>query len=99
MIDQKKLETCPVCGGGVVAWCSKKRLNENFVVDRCKKCGFAFVNPRPSLEYLKKFYKEDVHHSKESDFSETPSVSLVLKKEEEYPNSTLDARRIITVLR
>jgi 2-polyprenyl-3-methyl-5-hydroxy-6-metoxy-1,4-benzoquinol methylase len=53
------------------------------------------VNPRPTLEALRKYYAASGHGA---DPART-SVDAVLAREVEYPNSTLDAKRIVNVSR
>ena len=54
--DVTQMDACPVCGSSVGAWRSKETPYGVFLIDRCSGCGFAFVNPRPSLDYLIEFY-------------------------------------------
>jgi 2-polyprenyl-3-methyl-5-hydroxy-6-metoxy-1,4-benzoquinol methylase len=90
---------CPVCGGGVVLWRAKITAAGHFQIDRCGSCGYAFVNPRPSLEYLMHFYGSSGHHIG-GEPSEVPATTAkeVLQREAQYPNSTLDARRIVRTI-
>ncbi|MFH1190118.1 MAG: class I SAM-dependent methyltransferase [Candidatus Omnitrophota bacterium] len=66
-IDEKsvRLETvdCQLCGGDDLAFLLsasniKQRCNRMYDVVRCKRCGLAFLNPRPVKESLVKYYLE-----------------------------------------
>lgn len=40
----------------------KLYVKDSFNIVRCRKCGLVYVNPRPTLEELKEFYKEKDAH-------------------------------------
>ena len=72
---------------------------KDYRIDICDNCSYAFVNPRPSFEFLMKFYAEN-GHSDGGDIREILDFDQVLVSEKSSPNSTLDAARIVgTVLR
>ncbi len=49
-------ESCPLCAGVIFAWGTKERGGRVYQYDRCRSCGFVFVNPRPSVEALSRHY-------------------------------------------
>lgn len=65
--------------------------NETYTIDRCPECGYGFVNPRPSLDFLKAHYAGGGHGI--SSGSLTPES--VIAAETNDPNSTIDAKRMI----
>lgn len=87
------LGACPVCWSGVAPWRSKTTQHGNFAIVRCVACGFAFVHPRPSLEFLNAFYAKDGQGS-----ASLQSVEEVLRSEQDYPNSTVDAKRMLDTI-
>ncbi len=36
---------CAICNSAIAAWRSKPTTHGTFAIDRCRQCGFAFVNP------------------------------------------------------
>lgn len=64
--------TCPICSteeSGAVFYTHDYRYrvsNERFMVVRCKKCGLLYLNPRPSLKSISKFYAQDFHRPESS---------------------------------
>ena len=47
------LDCCPVCSSDFRHWKTKTTFFGDFNIVLCNGCGFAFVNPRPTLEYLR----------------------------------------------
>jgi SAM-dependent methyltransferase len=47
---------CPLCGGEISPWASKSRGGNLYHYDRCRRCDFVFVNPRPTLAALADYY-------------------------------------------
>ena len=94
-IAATKLNECPVCEGPARPWRIKSSSLGEFPIETCAECGFGFVNPRPSSEYLMNFYAVSGHAR--GDPSELPTATLedILAAEQEFPNSTLDASRIV----
>jgi 2-polyprenyl-3-methyl-5-hydroxy-6-metoxy-1,4-benzoquinol methylase len=60
----------------------------------CSSCGFSFVNPRPSLSFIMNYYSKK-GHIYNNNINGIPTLESVLSEELNYPNSTLDAQRII----
>lgn len=46
---------CPVCNGARLKF---KFFKNGFNFVKCQKCNLVFANPRPSIEFLKKYYIE-----------------------------------------
>jgi SAM-dependent methyltransferase len=88
-------ETCPVCSSSIMTWKVKKVGGETYRLDRCGPCGYAFVNPRPTMEFVKHYYVSG------SPTGGNPPSNLIcaLKQERDYPNSTIDAARMITTIK
>jgi SAM-dependent methyltransferase len=89
-----RYDTCPACLGEITKWRDKTNSYGRFAIDRCSRCGHAFVNPRPRAEVLAEFYRDYGQGD-----TEIGDLEDVLSQEAAYPNSTLDARRIISTAR
>lgn len=66
-------------------------------MDLCKACGYCFVNPRPSLDFLMEYYSTFGHGDSESN-KQPPTLEVVLEKERAFPNSTVDAKRMVKTI-
>tara|TARA_B100000768_G_scaffold172418_2_gene180644 strand:+ start:1137 stop:2078 length:942 start_codon:yes stop_codon:yes gene_type:complete len=93
---------CPICSSQFRKWRDKKVDDKIYNLDLCNSCGYSFVNPRPSLAFLIDYYSAFGHghltggvRSKK----DIPTLSSVLKKEKEYPNSTIDAKRLVKTIK
>jgi 2-polyprenyl-3-methyl-5-hydroxy-6-metoxy-1,4-benzoquinol methylase len=95
MANEILYEACPVCAAAVKPWRVRRNRFGNFQIDRCLGCGFAFVNPRPTLEFLMDFYANLGFGSSEGP-QVVPTKESVLAQEAEDPHSTLDARRLVS---
>ncbi len=97
-MSETKLNACPICSAPIGLWNKKTTTAGEFDLDRCGDCSYVFVNPRPSLEFLVDFYTKNTHDSK---LRGGDSVTLddVLKKEAAWPNSSVDARRMVGTAR
>ena len=91
METQAHLQACPVCKSLPRRWAVKKYVNATYTIDRCSECGYAFVNPRPSMNDLKAHYSHFGHGASLN----TPSLESVIAAEADDPNSTIDAMRMI----
>ncbi|MFN0040731.1 MAG: class I SAM-dependent methyltransferase [Burkholderiales bacterium] len=87
------LQSCSICDAPVSRWRTKDTPAGRFAMDRCTACGFAFVNPRPGLDFLMRFYATSGHRRDAPDAG--ASLESVLQGEAAFPNSTLDARRML----
>jgi SAM-dependent methyltransferase len=88
-----QLSRCPVCGGAIALWREKTTAHGTFPICRCKRCGLAFVNPRPTLEFLMRFYTAPGNASHPA--ANGTSLAEVSEEERKFPNSTLDAREML----
>jgi len=93
----KPFKACPICGNkDIFLWKSKnhtytKSLDETkFDIFKCRYCKSGFLSPPPSGEFIKMIYKYSGHA-----LVQPISLMEVLKKEKEYPNTTIDAKRIV----
>jgi 2-polyprenyl-3-methyl-5-hydroxy-6-metoxy-1,4-benzoquinol methylase len=85
------IDSCPACGSPVKKpWLSKEIAGVNFHLDKCCACGTGYVNPQLSAESLKAIYSCTGHGSKS-----LTSLDKVVAAEVEFPNSTVDARRMV----
>lgn len=85
---------CPICNSFYEKWRSKVTEAGKFNIVKCKQCGYAFINPRPSHNYLMSYYSKEGHRAGVS-VGEKATIDSVLKQEAEFPNSTVDAKRIM----
>jgi SAM-dependent methyltransferase len=90
-----RLQSCPVCRSPPLPWVVKKYGTETYTIDRCSKCGYAFVNPRPSMTFLKAHYSKSGHGQS----LKPRSLESVISLEAADPNSTIDARRMIATIK
>jgi 2-polyprenyl-3-methyl-5-hydroxy-6-metoxy-1,4-benzoquinol methylase len=83
--------SCPACGSSVKQpWLSKEVAGVRFNLDKCGACGTGYVNPQPSADFLKSSYACTGHGSKS-----LTSLDKVMAAEVEFPNSTVDAQRMV----
>lgn len=95
---EPRSETCPVCACAISEWRTKRNGDANYHIERCRSCGFAFVNPRPSLAYLADYYARFGHNNSMRSADFAPTLDSVVAQERVEPNSTLDARRLIATI-
>lgn len=74
--------------------------NKIFPIFKCSSCKGAVVNPTPSNDFLEKFYKSDQNSMEQNIPNQTDEDTLqfILNEEKEFPNSTIDAKKIINNL-
>lgn len=96
-VDQVRYEVCPVCGAGFKRWRSKQVGQQRFDMDVCNRCGYCFVNPRPSLPYLMDYYSTFGHGDSGSP-KQSPTLASVIEQERIFPNSTVDANRLLDTI-
>lgn len=82
-------DACPVCAGPTSLWRWKQTV-ARYRIDRCRRCGHAFVNPRPAIAELMRYYADAPSASKQS-----ITLASILDDERSFPNSTLDAQRML----
>lgn len=95
METNEHLQTCPICKSRPQHWAVKKYPHGTYTIDRCPECGYAFANPRPSMNFLKAHYSNSGH----GETHNPPTLEAVLVSEAKDPNSTLDAARMIATIR
>jgi len=95
--NQIQYESCPVCGSDFKPWRSKKVGDETYRMDHCQGCGYCFVNPRPTLEFLMDYYSTFGHGDSDAN-KQPPTLQAVQEKERVFPNSTLDAKRMVQTI-
>jgi SAM-dependent methyltransferase len=76
-LDQRVLK-CPLCAGTVSWWAAKSRAGQEFQYDRCWECGFAFVNPRPTMLALSRYYSAPIPDAAAND-SSLPSTLQITR--------------------
>jgi SAM-dependent methyltransferase len=92
---------CPFCKDNSSKFWFLKKIKADsghtpYEIYRCKSCSSAYVYPLPTEEFLNIFYNELQPLA-----SITPgnriedTIELIYSSEKSYPNTTLDARRII----
>jgi 2-polyprenyl-3-methyl-5-hydroxy-6-metoxy-1,4-benzoquinol methylase len=74
----------------VKRWGQKERIGQTFLLDRCGRCGFVYVNPRPSVQSLIAHYTFNPAH-----VAEPVVAANELQRERYWPNATRAARRIV----
>ena len=98
--EQKQYNTCPVCSSAIDTWRVKIVGNDKYNLDLCGSCGYSFVNPRPSFDFLMNYYSTFGHGHNHSDAKkEAPNYLSVLAQEQNDPNSTIDAKRLIRTIK
>lgn len=90
-------DNCPVCSGSISTWRSLQADGKSYNMDLCSDCGFAFVNPRPTLGFLMDFYST-VGHGGSHGSGKVPDLNSVIAGEKKDPVSTIDAKRIIKTI-
>jgi SAM-dependent methyltransferase len=86
---------CTICQSSAWRWATKRCEKEEYRIYRCHKCGYGFVHPRPSKEFIAAYYRASGHRVNAG----SVSVDSVLHAEANQPNSTIDARRMIGTIR
>ncbi len=94
METQEYVKSCPVCKSSLRRWAVKKYVNDTYTIDRCALCGYAFVNPRPSMNFLKSHYSKCGHGTSLTNYG----LESVIAAEANDPNSTIDAKRMIATI-
>lgn len=89
-----KYDFCPACSSSIHCWRNKRVGDIEYRIEKCTSCGYAFVNPRPTLKFLIDYYLNTGHGQKDK----CKLVDDVLNSEKQYPNSTIDAQRIIKTI-
>ena len=95
--QQKQYTTCPVCASPIKPWRVKSVGNDKYNLDLCGSCGYCFVNPRPTWQFLMNYYSSCGHHFEA--IKDAPNFKSVLAHEQNNPNSTVDAKRLIKTIK
>ncbi len=72
--------------------------SDTYAIDRCAACRFAFVNPKPSWDFLEAYYDS----KKELPLTDEQAAQRLLELQEQerkYPNSSPDAIRMVETLK
>lgn len=96
--EQKQYNMCPVCSSPIKTWRVKSVGSDKYNLDLCGSCGYSFVNPRPSLQFLMNYYSSFGHGHFDTG-REAPDLKSVLAQEQNDPNSIVDARRLIKTIK
>ena len=93
--------SCVACGSCAIKyWRSKSyayssdKHGTSFDIYRCHECGSGFLNPPPTDEVLAEIYR----HSGQA-LRAPVDPRRIIEREERFPNSTVDARRIVATAR
>jgi 2-polyprenyl-3-methyl-5-hydroxy-6-metoxy-1,4-benzoquinol methylase len=83
---------CPACESQKVSpWLNKEKFGINYGIWKCYHCKTGFMNPQPSRTFLDSIYQYSGHG-----LSRPISFSEVINNELEYPNATIDSKRLVT---
>lgn len=86
---------CPACKcSHFLYWFTKQTRFGRYKVYRCRKCRSAFIYPRPSHSELESVYSDTAFRS-DGGGSAEERFTRRMESEKLYPNSTLDAARMI----
>ena len=86
------LTNCPICESPFIEFWKNKFVNSTkYTIYRCSNCTAGFLNPRPSDETLESIYRFSGHG-----LSQEVSYDEIREREKEYPNSSIDAARMIS---
>lgn len=86
MAKEKDSVNCSICNEDAYFWNTKNSYN----IYKCNNCGFAQVRPVLKVTDIREIYTNFGHND-----VNIKSLSDIELSEKEYPNSTLDAERIV----
>lgn len=90
-----EFDKSPCCDERLLEWRKVSTSDGAYTVQRCEFCKTGYINPRPDLENIFKYYEEG--YSGHSVLAK--SEKTVLEEEHLEPNATKDAKRIISKLK
>jgi hypothetical protein len=100
MNNETTYNSCPICSARIKEWRTKTVNAEKYKIDLCKNCYYAFINPRPSLDFLMDYYSTSGHGAVVDNITDMcTQTQNLLTMEASAPNSTLDAHRIIKAIK
>lgn len=84
---------CLVCGNPAKTWAVKIVSGKTYAINRCisKKCGFSFSAFRPPPDEIHQIYS--AHDGAQNPL---PDLEQIQQAEASYPNSTVDASKMIS---
>jgi len=95
MTIQNQNYICPACNSQCITpWSKNVTKHGEYPICCCSDCKSAFVFPRPSTSAIVAFYQEE-QYKKAATLNAFAHLEKLLKSEVKYPNSTLDAARMI----
>jgi SAM-dependent methyltransferase len=90
-MEFQSVRACPACGRTAARpWLDQEVAGVFFHLDKCGACGTGYVNPPPSRASVQAMYADTGHGAKS-----LTSFEAVMAGEAEFPNSTVDARRMV----
>lgn len=97
-VHGETLSRCVACGSAKIRFWARKgyaytlaNFADNFDIFRCMDCGTGFLNPPPSVGHLADIYSRSGHA-----LSSSVTLREVMAWEQNFPNSTVDAKRIVS---
>jgi 2-polyprenyl-3-methyl-5-hydroxy-6-metoxy-1,4-benzoquinol methylase len=91
-MEFQSVRACPACGQAAARpWLDPEVAGVFFHLDKCSACGTGYLNPPPSRESVQGMYADTGHGAKS-----LTSLEAVMAGEAEFPNSTVDARRLVS---
>jgi 2-polyprenyl-3-methyl-5-hydroxy-6-metoxy-1,4-benzoquinol methylase len=91
----ERAPNCPLCDGKIAHWSSKVRRGQNYEYDRCPACGFVFVNPRPTLEYLSEYYSAQSAGSPRTPAENAPEASAEIHDPGDIATQTIASLKFL----
>ena len=94
-----ELSNCVTCDNSDIAF-RNERMSRGitgiakvpFKLFECRSCRTVFINPRPTKNFLENIYSKSGHS-----LLEPISLEKVNQMEEEYPNGSVDGKRMVAV--
>jgi len=98
LIQVEYYDRCVACHSPLIrfwrsknyVYSTKRHASKSFSIYRCQACGTGFLNPPPHDALLKQIYAYSGHGLRSP-----VDLATILDKERKWPNSTLDAERIV----